>query len=89
MDASLVENILEGKNAMAINLPLWGVGAIDSGTIEMRHTEAPPQFDPALSGVGWLEINNDGVHAEGRPHLDEPRCSLAGGAGIRRMSGSL
>lgn len=62
MDVALVQSILDGKNAMAMNLPCYGVGAMDSGTIELRRSEAPPQFDPMLSGVGWLEIN-DGAHA--------------------------
>jgi hypothetical protein len=62
MDVRHVENILEGKNSVSMQLPAFAVGGIDSGPVEMRMSEAPPQFDPALSGVGWLEIN-DGAHA--------------------------
>lgn len=62
MSGSHVESILQGKNAMVINLPVFGVGAIDSGRIELRQSEAPPRLDPALSGIGWLDVN-DGMHA--------------------------
>lgn len=63
MSAELVGNILAGRNAVAITLPVHGVGAFDSGEIKMRLTDAPPVFDSALSAVAWLEVN-DGAHAQ-------------------------
>jgi hypothetical protein len=62
MDASHVDSILAGKNSVSVNLPIGGIGAIQSPTIELRWSEAAPVFDSALSGVGWLDIR-DGVHA--------------------------
>jgi hypothetical protein len=51
-----VDSVLAGKNPISMVIPTGGIGPFDSGTIEMRQTEAPPIFDPALSAVAWLEV---------------------------------
>jgi hypothetical protein len=71
LDAELVGSILDGNNPIAMRLPVYGVGRVDSGPIEIRTTNAPPVFDRALSGVAWLEIN-DGAHAELHPYWPNP-----------------
>jgi len=74
LDASLVTSIMAGNNPTSIRIPINGVGAIDSGPIELRMTNAPPVFDRALSGVAWLEIN-DGAHAELHPYWANPNAA--------------
>jgi hypothetical protein len=71
LDASLVGHVLAGSNAMTMTIPIFAVGAFDSGKIEMRRTDAPPVFDSALSAVAWLEIN-DGVRASLDPLWPNP-----------------
>ncbi|WP_375504515.1 hypothetical protein [uncultured Jatrophihabitans sp.] len=58
-----VEDILAGQNSITMTIPQWGLGVIDSGPIKMRQSDAPPKFNAALSGIGWLDIR-DGVHAQ-------------------------
>jgi hypothetical protein len=74
LDAALVGSILAGNNSIAVALPLNSVGAIDTGNIELRLTDAPPVFDSALSGVSWLEIN-DGIGAELDPFWPNPAAA--------------
>jgi hypothetical protein len=74
LDASHVGSILAGQNSVAMTLPVFGVGAINSGPIELRRMDTPPVFDPALSAVAWLEIN-DGVHATLAPLWPNPRTT--------------
>ena len=62
LNAGLLEDILAGKNSTVMNIPINGVGAFEFGPIELRPTDSPPTFDPALSAVAWLEIN-DGADA--------------------------
>jgi hypothetical protein len=58
LTADHVDSILEGNNTVTMNIPIDAVGPIDSGPIELRMTDAPPRFDPALSAVAWLDVNN-------------------------------
>jgi hypothetical protein len=74
LDASLVGSILAWQNAVVMTLPVFGIGVTDSGPIEMRRTETPPTFDPALSAVAWLEIN-DGARAKLDPLWPNPRTT--------------
>jgi hypothetical protein len=55
-----VDHVLAGKNLITMTIPLYGVGQFDSGPIEIRQSEAPPVFDPALSAVAWLEVKDGG-----------------------------
>lgn len=63
MDAAHVDSILAGKNTMTFTIPAYGVGAFDSGPVEIRQTEAAPKLDASLSAVAWLELR-DGARAE-------------------------
>jgi len=74
LDANLVESIPAGNNPIAMRIPAYGVGPIDSGPIEIRATNAPPVFHPALSGVAWLEING-GDGAELQPYWPNPAAA--------------
>jgi hypothetical protein len=58
-----VDHVLAGKNLITMTIPLYGIGQFDSGPIEIRQSEAPPVFDPALSAVAWLDVK-DWAHAQ-------------------------
>lgn len=62
LDRTLVDSVLAGKNSVSISIPVFGVGAIEAGPVTLLPDETPPSFDPALSGVAWLDVN-DGVDA--------------------------
>ena len=76
MDVSHVENILEGKNSMAISLPVYGVGSD-----RHRTSRTPPKRSAAP--VRSSSIRHRLARHQGRqscaspPHLDEPACSPA------------
>jgi hypothetical protein len=55
-----VDHVLSGKNPITMTIPIYGVGQFDSGPIEIRRTDAPPVFDPALSAVAWLDVHDGG-----------------------------
>jgi len=74
MTRQLVEEILDGHNPVAMAIPPWGGGFIDSGPIEIRRTAAPPIFDAALSKIGSLDIR-DGAHARIDLMWDNPRAA--------------
>jgi hypothetical protein len=62
LDRGLVDSVLAGKNSVSISIPVFGVGAVEAGTVTLLPDETPPSSDPALSGIAWLDVK-DGVHA--------------------------
>jgi hypothetical protein len=61
LDRSLVESALAGKMTVTMSIGMGSIGGVSSRPVKMRETESPEMFDPALSGVAWLQ-----------PQLDAP-----------------
>ena len=57
--SGLVQGAVEGKLTLTVNLNLLKVGPSSSGPLKMHATDAPHRWDPALSGVGWLQTGID------------------------------
>ena len=54
---SLVDSVMRGQNPVTVAFSGHALADITFST-ELRPTEEPPKFDPALSAVAWVDLND-------------------------------
>jgi hypothetical protein len=57
--AGLVAKTLEGHNVVSMTFDALAAGTIGATQTRLRQNDNPPEFDPALSAVGWVDALAD------------------------------